>query len=94
MMNNNILDLIKKLCDGENGTIIISIEVQGGSLSLEIDSFRLNKDTKILELSSFENNTIFQLDTTKILDCVRYEEVEGYRYHINFDSWSADISIV
>lgn len=94
MMNNNILDLINKLCDVENGTIIISIEIQGGSLSLEIDSFRLNKDTKILELSSFENNTLFQIDTTKILDCVRYEEVDGYRYHINFDSWSADISIV
>ena len=94
MINDNMLDFLKKLSDGKYDTIILSMEVPGGSITLDIESFRLNKDTKILELSSFENNTLFQIDTTKILDCVRYEEIEGYRYHINFDSWSADISIV
>ena len=96
MINDNMLDFLKKLSDGKYDTIILSMEVPGGSIALEIESFNFwcKTDIKTLEISSSKDNTLFQIDMKKIVDCIKYDEIEGYHYNIKFDSWSIDITIV
>lgn len=96
--NINLKELCVKLYNiaFQNKTIGIDVNLLGAKASIEFKFFNYNYDRrkKVIELISDEDDTVFTIDTTKILKCVKYEEIEGYRYNIQFDSWSADVNVM
>lgn len=88
-------DLFKKLhhIALKDETIGIDINLPEVITSIEFKYHNYNYDnnTKVIELVSLEDDTVFTIDTGKIQNITKYEELEGLRYNLQFGSWDADV---
>ena len=95
MKKNIMYDLFKKLhhIALKDKTIGIDINLPEVTSSIEFKYHNYNYDnnTKVIELVSLEDDTVFTIDTDKIQNITKYEELEGLRYNLQFDSWDANV---
>ena len=95
MKKNIMYDLFKKLhhIALKDKTIGIEINLREVTSSIEFKYHKYNYDnnTKVIELVSLEDDTVFTIDTDKIQNITKYEELEGLRYNLQFGSWDADV---
>ena len=95
MKKNIMYDLFKKLhhIALKDKTIGININLPEVTSCIEFKYHNYNYDnnTKVIELVSLEDDTVFTIDTDKIQNITKYEELEGLRYNLQFSSWDADV---